>query len=145
MTAEKNFNHSFFLLISPRNALFCKGFWGYSKMLWNYRLWQIRAKLSKLLLPVSCKIGSKTKFRVKHGLCLFVLNNLSILSIKCHWLSLSDSSLLPVPSYAVPYQYPVPGKATADPVTIFLYIFSSATAAFSLWRPASMIELSAAA
>jgi len=27
----------------------------------------------------------------------------------------------------------------------FLYIFSSATAAFSLWRPASMIELSAAA
>ena len=49
----------FFLLVLPRNALFCKGFWGYGKMLWNYRLWQIRAELSKLLLPVSSKIGSK--------------------------------------------------------------------------------------
>ena len=58
---------------------------------------------------------------------------------------LSCASLLPVPFYAVPYQYPVPGKAIAYPVTIFLYIFSSATAAFSLWRPASMIELSAVA
>ena len=48
-----------FLLVLPRNALFCKGFRGYCEMLWNYRLWQIRARLSKLLLPVSSKIGSK--------------------------------------------------------------------------------------
>ena len=33
VAAEKNFNHSFFLLISPRNALFCKAFCGYSNML----------------------------------------------------------------------------------------------------------------
>ena len=48
-----------FLLVLPRNALFCKGFWGYGKMLWNYRLWQIRAELSTLLLPVSSKISCK--------------------------------------------------------------------------------------
>ena len=29
-------------------------------LLWNYRLWQIRARLSKLVLPVSSKIGSNT-------------------------------------------------------------------------------------
>ena len=50
-----------FLLVLPRNALFCKGFRGYDDMLWNYRLWQIRAELGKLLLPVSSKIGSKMK------------------------------------------------------------------------------------
>ena len=48
-----------FLLVLPGNALFCKGFRGYCDMLWNYRLWQIRARLSKLLLPVSSKISSK--------------------------------------------------------------------------------------
>ena len=47
------------LLDLPRNALFCKVFRGYCDMLWNYRLWQIRAELSKLLLPVSSKVGSK--------------------------------------------------------------------------------------
>ena len=48
-----------FLLVLPRNALFCEGFRGFCSLLWNYRLWQIRAELSKLLLPVSSKIGSK--------------------------------------------------------------------------------------
>ena len=33
-----------FLLVLPRNALFCKGFRDYGDMLWNYRLWQIRAE-----------------------------------------------------------------------------------------------------
>ena len=42
-----------FLLNLPQNSLFCKVFWGYYDMLWNYRLWQIRARLSKLLLPVA--------------------------------------------------------------------------------------------
>ena len=41
--------------------VFCNGFWDSCSLLWNYRLWQIRAELSKLLLPVSSKIGSKTK------------------------------------------------------------------------------------
>ena len=50
------------LLVLPRNALFCKSFRGYCDMLWNYRLWQIRARLSKLLLPVSSKIGSKREW-----------------------------------------------------------------------------------
>ena len=44
-----------FLLNLPRNALFCKVFWDYGDMLCNYRLWLIRAELSKLLLPVSSK------------------------------------------------------------------------------------------
>ena len=48
-----------FLFDLSRNALFCKGFRDYGDMLWNYRLWQIRAELGKLLLPVSSKIGSK--------------------------------------------------------------------------------------
>ena len=48
-----------FLLVLPGNALFCKGFWNLCSLLWNYRLWQIRAELGKLLLPVSSKIGSK--------------------------------------------------------------------------------------
>ena len=49
-----------FLLVLPRNALFCKIFWNSCSLLWNYRLWQIRARLSKLVLPVSSKIGSNT-------------------------------------------------------------------------------------
>ena len=49
------------LLVLPRNALFCEEFRGFFVMLWNYRLWQIRARLSKLVLPVSSKISSKTK------------------------------------------------------------------------------------
>ena len=48
-----------FLLDLPRNALFCKGFRVSCSLLWNYRLWRIGAELSKLLLPVSSKIGSK--------------------------------------------------------------------------------------
>ena len=40
-------------------AHICKGFRGYCDMLWNYRLWQTRAELGMLLLPVSSKIGSK--------------------------------------------------------------------------------------
>ena len=79
-----------FLLVLPRNAIprlssrsrqsqnarlckhigmlrsllrvFCKGFQGYDDMLWKCRLWQTRADLSMLLLPVSSKIGSKTNF-----------------------------------------------------------------------------------
>ena len=58
-----------FLLVLPRNALFCKGFRGYCKMLWNYRLWQIRAEPCKLLLPVSSKISSKRE-RVTTKDCL---------------------------------------------------------------------------
>ena len=50
-----------FLFDLSRNALFCKGFWDYYDMIQNYRLWQIRAELSKLLLPVSSKIDSKRK------------------------------------------------------------------------------------
>ena len=42
-----------FLLVLPGNALFCKGFRGYCDMLWNYRLWWIRAAPYWLLLPVS--------------------------------------------------------------------------------------------
>ena len=49
-----------FLLVLPRNALFCKIFWNSCSLLWNYRLWQIIARLSKLVLPVSSKIGSNT-------------------------------------------------------------------------------------
>ena len=44
-----------FLLNLPRNALFCMGFGGSCSLLWNYILWQIRARLSKLLLSVSSK------------------------------------------------------------------------------------------
>ena len=51
-----------FLLILHRNALFCKDFWDSCSLLWNYRLWHIRARLSKLLLPVSSKIGSKREW-----------------------------------------------------------------------------------
>ena len=45
---------------------------------------------------------------------------------------LSCASLLPVPSYAVPCKYPVPEKATAYPVTIFLYIFFSNSSVLTL-------------
>ena len=38
-----------FLLVLPRNALFCKGFWGSCSLLWNYRLWQIRSSTNSLL------------------------------------------------------------------------------------------------
>lgn len=76
-----------FLLVLPRNALprlssrswqsqnarickhigtlrsllrvFCKGFWDSCSLLWNYRLWQIRAEACKLVVAVSSKIGSK--------------------------------------------------------------------------------------
>ena len=48
-----------FLLDLPWNALVCEGFWNYGDPLWNYRLWQIRAEFSTLLLPVSSKISSK--------------------------------------------------------------------------------------
>ena len=51
------------LLVLTGNALFCKGFWDLCSLLWNYGLWQIIAELGKLLLPVSSKIGSKTKRR----------------------------------------------------------------------------------
>lgn len=61
-----------FLLVLPRNALFCKGFQGYGDMLWNYRLWQIRAELSKLLLPVSSKIGSKMEILTTKKLGTFL-------------------------------------------------------------------------
>ena len=65
-----------FLLVLPRNALFCEGFRGYCDMLRNYRLWQIRARLSMLLLPVSSKISSKTeKLTTKDFLICFVQSN----------------------------------------------------------------------
>ena len=48
-----------FLLVLPRNALFFEGFRVSCSLLWNYRLWQIRAEPCKLLLPVSSKVGSK--------------------------------------------------------------------------------------
>ena len=64
------------LLDLPRNALFCKVFWGYCDMLRNYRLWQIRAEFSKLLLPVSSKIGSKTKIlTTKNQSNVFFIHN----------------------------------------------------------------------
>ena len=62
-----------FLLVLPRNALFCKGFWGYCDMLWNYRLWQIRAELSMLLLLVSSKISSTTERLTTKNFLFFYL------------------------------------------------------------------------
>ena len=75
-----------FLLVLPQNALFCKGFRGYCDMLWNYRLWQIRARLSKLLLPVSSKVGSKservtTKNFIRHPYSTSVYTNNSIFDV----------------------------------------------------------------
>lgn len=48
-----------FLLILPRNALFCKGFRGFVKCVYWLTSWQNRARWSKLLWAVSSKIGSK--------------------------------------------------------------------------------------
>ncbi len=43
-----------------RNALFCMGFQGYYEMFVKCILWQISARNSRLLLPVSSRNGSKT-------------------------------------------------------------------------------------
>ena len=45
----------------PGNALFCKGFLGFLKCVCRLASWQNTARWSKLLLPVSSKIGSKTR------------------------------------------------------------------------------------
>ena len=51
-----------FLLVLPRNALFCKGFRGFVKCVYWLTSWQNRARWSKLLWAVSSKVGSKTGF-----------------------------------------------------------------------------------
>ena len=48
-----------FLLVLPRNALFCKGFKGFVKCVFLLNSWQNRARWSKLLRAVSSKVGSK--------------------------------------------------------------------------------------
>ena len=50
-----------FLLVLPRNALFCKGFRRFVKCVILLASWQNRARWSKLLRAVSSKIGSKTR------------------------------------------------------------------------------------
>ena len=50
-----------FLLNLPGKALFCKGFWEFVKCVLHLSSWQNTARWSKLLLPASSKIGSKTK------------------------------------------------------------------------------------
>ena len=65
-----------FLLVLPQKALFCKGFRGYCDMLYNYRLWQIRARWSKLLLPVSSKISSKREMVTTKDFYLFLCHRL---------------------------------------------------------------------
>lgn len=50
-----------FLLVLPRNALFCKGFRGFVKCVFWMASWQNRARWSKLLRAVSSKVGSKTR------------------------------------------------------------------------------------
>ena len=65
------------LLDLPRNALFCKGFRGYCDMLLNYRLWQIRAELSKLLLPVSSKMEKITTTEFYMSLSKYIFFNTS--------------------------------------------------------------------
>ena len=50
-----------FLLVLPRNALFCKGFQRFVKCVILLASWQNRARWSKLLRAVSSKIGSKTR------------------------------------------------------------------------------------
>ena len=49
-----------FLLVLPQNALVCKGFRGFVKCVIQVASWQNRARWSKVLLPVSSKVGSKT-------------------------------------------------------------------------------------
>ena len=51
--------------------VFCKGFRGYDDMLWKCKLWQIRAELSKLLLPVSSKIGSNREWVTTKGFVFY--------------------------------------------------------------------------
>ena len=45
----------------PGNALFCEGFRVFVKYVLSLAAWQNTARWSKLLLPVSSKIGSKMK------------------------------------------------------------------------------------
>ena len=66
--------------------VFCKGLRCYGKMLWNYRLWQIRARLSMLLLPASSKISSRkgrvtTKDFIRHPYSTSVYTNNSIFDV----------------------------------------------------------------
>ena len=49
-----------FLLVLPRNALFCKEFQGFVKCVFWLASWQNRARWSRLLWAVSSKVGSKT-------------------------------------------------------------------------------------
>ena len=63
-----------FLLNSPRNALFCKGFRGSIKCVIWLASWQNRARLSKLLLPISSILGSKRKWvttKPIHRICSY--------------------------------------------------------------------------
>ena len=78
-----------FLLLLPRNALFCKGLWGYGKMLWNYRLWQNRAELSMLLLLVSSKISSKRKMFTTKGF-YFIFQDAPLLLLTLSIIPFSD-------------------------------------------------------
>ena len=44
----------------PGNTLICRGFRDYFEVLAKCGMWHIRAELSKLLLPLSSKVCSKT-------------------------------------------------------------------------------------
>ena len=79
-----------FLLVLPQNALFCKGFWDYGKMLWNYRLWQIRAELGMLLLPVSSKIGSKREMVTTNDFQIHISNSVIVLTNSCNSVSVEN-------------------------------------------------------
>ena len=71
-----------FLLVLPRNALFCEGFRVSCSLLWNYRLCQIRAEPCKLLLPVSSKMERvTTKDFIRHPYSTSVYTNNSIFDV----------------------------------------------------------------
>ena len=80
-----------FLLVLPRNALFCKGFRASCGLLWNYRLWQIRAELSKLLLPVSSKNGSKREILTTKAFLVSHCNIISKYITQLLWSTILDS------------------------------------------------------
>ena len=65
-----------FLLVLPRNALFCEGFRGFVKYVFLLASWQNRARWSKLLRAVSSKISSKTKIlTTKNQSNIFFIHN----------------------------------------------------------------------
>lgn len=62
VAAKKHFYHCFISPYLPRNALFCKDYRQFYCLLWDVWMWQIRAKFSKLLLAISCKMVSVGAF-----------------------------------------------------------------------------------